>query len=154
MQNWVNIYRGQKIRNGLRMRYEPDVDPEVREAIKQFISWLRTEYYFPMRVIVYVKASESIRAKDGEEVCGTFFGPFDPLLEPYIRVATGDYQKNLLKYGRDNALAGILCTIAHELTHYFQWVNQIKLTDRGIEWQATFYSRIIVQEYATIAGHP
>lgn len=154
IENWVKIYEGQKIRSGLRVRHDPGVHPEMRGAIMRFVAWLRTEYYFPMRVTVYVKASEYVRASDGEEVNGVFFGPYDPLLEPRIRVGSRDYPKNSIKRGRDNALAAVLYTLAHELTHYFQWVNQIKLTERGEEWQATFYSNIIVQEYAEIVKHP
>lgn len=91
---------------------------------------------------------------DGDKVYGTFFEPDDFLVEPYIRIATGDYQEMQRKYGKDNALASILQTIAHELTHYFQWINQIENTSVGAERQATRYSRLILDEYAKTREHP
>jgi len=56
--------------------------------------------------------------------------------------------------GRDNALASILMSIAHELTHYFQWINNLPLTLMGEERQATIYARYIIDEYAETRGHP
>ncbi|EOO25981.1 hypothetical protein ICM_00435 [Bacillus cereus BAG1X2-3] len=45
-------------------------------------------------------------------------------------------------------------TIAHELTHYFQWINDIKLTRIGYERQATTYSGYIIDEYKETREHP
>ena len=84
----------------------------------------------------------------------TFFFPFDTNDEPYARVATGDYFELLEKRGKDNALASILSSIAHELTHYFQWINGINLTEMGAERQATAYARFILDEYAETRKHP
>ena len=59
-------------RTGLRFRYDADVDTEVKEACKRFAKWLRSEYYFPLRLPVYVKGKEYVKAIDGEHVVGTF----------------------------------------------------------------------------------
>ena len=37
--------------------------------------------------------------------------------------------------------------MAHELGHYYQYVNQVELTKRGTEWQATYYANQIMNEY-------
>ena len=153
-REWEKYYLHSTVRKGLRIRYSADLDQEVKESVKKFVSWLRQEYDFPFRVVVYVKSAKSIIAKDGEAVSGTFFTPFDRYAEPYARVATGDYLQDKMKLGRDNALAIILRTVAHELTHYFQWINDIKLTDRGIEYQAYSYADKIVDEYAQYTDHP
>ena len=58
------------------------------------------------------------------------------------------------KWGKDSALTAILSTIAHELTHYFQWINALKLTPIGQERQATNYARYILDEYAETREHP
>ena len=61
-----------------------------------------------------------------------------------------DWEKNIdlcHKWGKDSALTAILSTIAHELTHYFQWINALKLTPIGQERQATNYARYILDEY-------
>lgn len=95
-----------------------------------------------------------IRAKNGENVVGSFFEPFSYLDEPYIRIATGDYYELTDIIGEDNALASILLTLAHELTHYYQWINSIQLTPRGREWQASRYANYILDEYALTREHP
>lgn len=56
--------------------------------------------------------------------------------------------------GKDSALTAILITIAHELTHYFQWINALHLTPIGQERQATKYARYILDDYAETREHP
>jgi len=87
-------------------------------------------------------------------VYGTFFSPYDKNVEPYARISAGDYVDLLNEIGKDDALASILCSIAHELTHYFQWINDIQLTSRGEERQATIYAGYILDEYAETREHP
>lgn len=156
IKKWIKYldYDNNHYRTGLRLRFEKDVDPEVKRACKEFCTWIRTEYFFPVRVNIYFKNSKSIKALDGELVNGTFWRPFNKFEEPYARVATGDYYEDLLKRGKDNALATILITTAHELTHYFQWINNIQLTKIGEERQATVYARCILDEYAETREHP
>ena len=141
-------------RSGLRMRYDVEVNEDVRRSVSEFVFWLRKEYTFPKRVCVYVKADRRIKSMKGDMVCGTFFRPADRDREPYIRIATGDYVELLAKWDRDNALAAILSTLAHELTHYFQWLNDLDLTLIGEERQATCYARQILSDYAQTRDHP
>lgn len=156
IDNWKhNLSDNATRRVGIHFRYEKLVDPEVRRACIEFASWLRSQYYFPLRVSIYVKGEELLRTMDGQnDAFGTFFEPISYHCEPYIRIATGDYTKRKLEWGQDNALASILVSIAHELTHYFQWINGIRLTDIGIERQATRYARLIIDEYAITRDHP
>lgn len=141
-------------RSGIRFRYEKTVHPEVKRACSQFAVWLRTQYCFPLRVLVYVKGAKTIRSKDGDSVVGSFFEPFSYLDEPYIRIATGDYEKLTSKLGEDSALASILLSLAHELTHYYQWINNVQLTPIGRERQAARYANYIIDEYSLTREHP
>ena len=68
--------------------------------------------------------------------------------------AGADYADLADLHGRDNALAAILSSLAHELTHYYQWINVLPLTDRGRERQASIYARRILDEYAETREHP
>lgn len=154
MKNWVKRYDISRIRKGVRLRCDKDIDPEVRRACKEFCKWLRTEYEFPVRVPIYLKNSSRLKAMDGEMASATFFVPYDQYQEPYIRVAVGDYQELLKKRGKDNALAAYICSMAHELTHYFQWVNGIELTPIGEERQAVRYAGLILDKYAETREHP
>ena len=150
---WKNILAPDR-RTGIRIRVEPSVDEEVRSACKNFVRWLRSEYEFPLRVPIYVKPVPYLIALDGEKAVGTFFEPLDHSVEPYIRIATGDYPALKDSIGKDNALASILLTVAHELTHYYQWLNGIELTPVGMERQASRYAHSIVDAYAETREHP
>ena len=155
MDNWKkNLLGNTHRRTGIRFRYDNTVDAEVKRACMQFAFWLRSEYVFPLRVLIYVKGAETIRTKDGENVVGCFFEPFSYSEEPYIRIATGDYKKLTSNFGKDNALATILASLAHELTHYYQWINNIQLTPIGRERQATRYAAYIIDEYSSTCEHP
>lgn len=155
LTNWQkNLDSEVKRRTGIRFRYESSVDPEVKRACTQFARWLRAEYYFPLRVPVYVKGSKTVRTQDGETAVGSFFEPFSYYTEPYIKIATGDYDDLQSRNGKDNALATILATLAHELTHYYQWINDIQLTPKDREQQATRYSNYIIDEYSMTCDHP
>lgn len=141
-------------RRGLRFRFENGIDSEVKRACIDFGHWLRREFHFPIRVIVYFKSSAYIKALDGDFVSAIFFEPFSRKDEPYIKIATGDYQKMIEEWGNDSALAAILGSITHELTHYFQWINNICLIDSGLEKQAAHYRKKIITEYAKTREHP
>jgi len=155
MDNWEKVLpKNSSRRTGIRFRFDKSVDPEVRRACLQFALWLRSEYYFPVRVPIYVKGIKRIRAKDGDFVVGTFFEPCSYLDEPYIKIASGDYVDLHEKRGKDNALATILSSLSHELTHYFQWINNLQLTSIGAERQATQYSKYILYEYSLVCEHP
>jgi len=154
IQRYKKFYSNTNVRSGLRVRYDQDIPAEVKESIVRFVKWLRDNYEFPFRVNIYVKSDSSIVAWDGEPVNGVFRYNDDRYVEPYIKVATGDFNKNKEKYGRDDALATILGTIIHELTHYFQWINNTSQTDRGMEYQATLYKKWILYEYSHFTDHP
>ena len=120
--------------------------------------WLQTQYAFPVRVPVYVRAAERLLCRDGDLACGTFLGPSDPEQEPYIRLAVGDYLPLLAAWGQDSALASILRSLAHELTHYFQWVRDpvgYQTADESrLERQADRCARETLYDYADVYAHP
>lgn len=154
LEKWRKFYDLKTNRIGLRLRIDNGVNPEVRRACKEFCQWIRKQYIFPMRVPVYIKSNRYIKAMDGELVSATFFWPESKYVEPYIRVATGDYDDLLKKCGnQDDALATILCSITHELTHYFQWINDVKLNETGEERQARLCANRIVDNYAKTREH-
>ena len=156
--NWSQ-YLHVEYRCGVRLRFDQGVDPEVRRACKQFVNWLREWYEFPVRVPIYFKNKKQIKSRSGELASATFFGPFDLTQEPYIRVAVGDYPDLLAARGQDDALAAILGSICHEMTHYFQWIKQHDLWgnpmfDAKRERQALYYADVILDDYACYVDHP
>ncbi|RJS50240.1 hypothetical protein [Bacillus sp. PK3_68] len=139
------------LRNGLRVRCEQGVHPEVRRACLEFGKWMRKEFDFPIRVVVYLKKDYQIKNITTKElVSATFFAPYDKAQEPYIRIATGDYLELLEELGQDNALASILVSIAHEVGHYYQWIDNKDLH----EDEAEDYGECMLDLYAQTREHP
>jgi hypothetical protein len=136
-------------RSGLRVRGARG-HPVVRRAAIRFAAWLRVYYEFPARVPIYLSPHPRLVKRDGELVSASFFAPWEPTVEPYIRVATGDYPELRRRFGRDNALAAYLNSIAHEIVHYQQWIDSGEVWERGVISRA---SRI-VDAYATHVRHP
>ncbi|EFR85749.1 conserved hypothetical protein, partial [Listeria monocytogenes FSL F2-208] len=80
------------------------------------------------------------------EVSASFFAPFCKKDEPYIRIATGDYEELVAEFGREGAIFTTLNSLSHELQHYYQWLDDeeynedvviegaIELTTEYIKW--------------------
>ena len=147
IEKWKEYYCGHQMRSGIRVDYEKNVSDEVKCICKEFFYWIRSNYCFPKRVRIYVKGSRCVKARDGDSVYDIFFWTYNRDDEPYIKIATGDYFELVQKYGPEEAEVMILISIARNLTHYFQWLNDIKLTPIGEERQATQYARCIVHRY-------
>ncbi|MDM4019549.1 hypothetical protein [Roseiconus lacunae] len=103
-----------------------------------------------MRLPVYLSPHTYLRTVDDEIVSASFFAPYDPTIEPYVRIATGDYPVLFASHGRDDALAMFLTSMAHELVHYRQWIDTGDITERGVAIRA----RNVVDKYALTTDHP
>ncbi len=136
-------------RAGIRIRGHRG-HPVVRGALVRFAQWLRSEYEFPVRVPVYLSPHARLVTLHGETVTASFFAPWEPDQEPYIRIATGDYPADRAARGRDNALAGFLSSLAHEVFHYQQWLESGEICERGVAVRA----QGMVNRYSTFVDHP
>jgi hypothetical protein len=126
--------KAKTVRNGLRIITESGIHPEVKRACLEFAKWLRLNFEFPIRVRVYLKRNYQIKSRYTKEmVSATFLAPFDKTEEPHIRISTGDYIELFDKLGQDSALGAILGSIAHELGHYYQWIDDIDLDEDGAD---------------------
>lgn len=138
-------------RTGLRVRSEKGVNSEVRRACLEFAKWLRKEFEFPIRVVIYLKKDYQIKNRFTKElVSATFFAPYDKEEEPYIRIATGDYMELLDELGKDEALASVLNSMAHELGHYYQWIDDEELNEESAEDTADY----MIDLYSDTRDHP
>lgn len=144
---WKKYRKEFSPQTGLRVSYDKNVDPNLKNACVTFFNWLRFEYDFPIRINVHIESLRRIKAQDGSKVCGTFFRPDNRNQKPYSYIATGDYYDLIQKMDKDSAILSILWIIAHELTHYFQWINKLNLTLKGEERQATIYAYKIIDSY-------
>lgn len=136
-------------RTGLRIRGERG-HPVVRRSVIRFAAWLRNHHEFPVRLPVYLSPHERIVAMTGGLICSAFFAPWAPDVEPYIRMATGDYPILRVELGRDDALASILHTLAHDVVIYQRWIQTGEIPDRGARVRA----RGMLHRYAETVAHP
>ncbi|MFS0892538.1 hypothetical protein [Peribacillus frigoritolerans] len=121
-------------RKGLRLRSEAGVHPEVRSVCINFCKWLRTQMEFPVRVVIYLKKDYQIKNRTTKQmVTATFFAPYDKNVEPFIRIATGDYSELIEERGKKDALYAMLDSIAHEIIHYQQWLENRELNEEEAE---------------------
>lgn len=122
-------------------------------SIRTLVSTLQCRFLCVFRILPYTHSAKA---------SASFFGPFDINNEPFIRVAVGDYYDLLNKSDKDDALAVILVSITHELTHYFQWIKHHDewcyaddVLNNYYERQALYYANVIVySDYANIVDHP
>ncbi|MEE3952801.1 hypothetical protein [Peribacillus frigoritolerans] len=121
-------------RTGLRLRSEAGVHPEVRSVCIKFCKWLRTQMEFPVRVVIYLRKDYQIKNRTTKQmVTATFFAPYDKNVEPFIRIATGDYSELIEERGKKDALYAMLDSIAHEIIHYQQWLENRELNEEEAE---------------------
>ena len=153
-EDWRTNHEIDPYKGGLQCRFDSNCADEVKEACKRFTRWLRRSFQFPVKVSVFFKANDSIEASDGECVSALFVEPYERSGHPHIYIAVGSYAEHKDKVGRDAALGGILRSAAHELTHYYQWLNDVRLTGRGYEIQARYYADVVIDWYATTCEHP
>ncbi len=123
---------------------------EVRAALIRYALWVRKNYEFPIRVPVYLSPRERITTMHGTEASASFFAPWNRNVEPYIRIATGDYSSLKKEIGRDNTLAAFITSMNHELAHYWQWIETGDLWERGVERKAVS----MLRRYELTVDHP
>mgnify|MGYP004634101835 CR=1 FL=1 len=63
------------------------------------------------------------------------------------------YRRNKLKK-KTMQIAGILNSVAHELTHYFCWINDDDMTDDEEECYAKEYADWLLDSFAMTREHP
>ena len=137
------------MRTGLRI-HGARGNEEVRLAFIRYAKWLRKEYDFPIRVRVYLSPRALLTKMNGGTASATFLAPFSRRIEPYIRVATGEYPELKLKRGRNDALAAFLVSLSHEVIHYQQWIRTGNPSERGVAAKAFR----MVDRYATTVDAP
>lgn len=143
LEKWKKCYCEDNLKSGLYLRFNKGVDPQIKKAAKNFCKWLPKKYYFPLRVTVQIVDSYRVKAEYGELVCVRFI----KLPEPRIKIASGDFNEIAIDEGSAVALEEVLFSIGYGLTQYFQWINGIHLTEKGMKRQLNIYADKVLSEY-------
>jgi hypothetical protein len=125
-----------KIRNGLRIKAHK-VDKEIGQQFKLFAAWLRKKNEFPIRLPVYLSEKEYVVDEAGEDCVSIFFAPYDKNVEPYIRIATGDFYELVQDEGKEHAVFNSLFSLALAIIKYGNWLDNIKVDIDVIDAKAT-----------------
>jgi hypothetical protein len=140
-KQFKNEYLDSADKIGVRCRFSINFDEQVKNEIKKFISYVRKNYYFPIRLnVVFFDEAYFVNDIDGHKYYGVFYDGYDNVY-PKIHIAA--------RLTERNPLEDILFSIAHEITHYYQWyfLENEKRTDRSLEIEANKWSDYILAEY-------
>jgi hypothetical protein len=134
--------------SGVRCKFSIDFNESARKEIENFIKFIRINYYFPIRLnISFFEKTHFVSDVDGHKYYGIFYdGDSAKKAYPKIHIAG--------KLTKGNPMYEILLSIAHEITHYYQWyfLEDIKRTDRSLEIEANKWAKYILHSYS--CQHP
>lgn len=148
------------IESGIVFIYDKRVNKEVKRACVNFQKWLSKNIFFPVKLYVYIRNSEHVKTTKGESVVGRLSVPKNYKNiengDVFAEISVGDYKKLLNTKNKSVALADILDPIAHEIIHYFQWINNeiIGYLPYFKEKDAIKYSTKLLLEYSKLEKYP
>lgn len=136
------LYNDSKVQ-GLRLHFCEGVQLNNKETCKAFCHWLQKKFFFPIRCNIIFSPLKKFKRKTKGGCYGVFFSNKEYAFKryPQIYIAT-NFKSKEDEYS-------CLITIAHELTHYYQWYfyEDEKSTERSLEIMANKWARYIVWEY-------
>ncbi|MBQ4098502.1 MAG: hypothetical protein IJC87_00060 [Clostridia bacterium] len=152
MISWVekeykNNYKDSAKASGIRYKYYTygeDFDKSTVEDIRKFISFLRKNYYFPIRLnILFCNTRAFCHHIDNHTYYGAFYNMDDEKRKVYPRISIA------ARVAKNNSLEEIFFTLAHEITHYYQWyfLEDKKRTNRSLEIEANKWANYILGLY-------
>ena len=127
---------------GLLIKCSNEIDMRTRDICCEFGRWLRRNVNFPIRLTIYIKDSYKRKNKLEKEFSASFVVPLNANDNPYIKVATCNRGTNK-SVNEHKVEVSILHSIAHEVTHYIQWINNLEFSEND----AVKNSRKLVRMY-------
>ena len=114
---------------------------EIKELFLLFSKWLRKNYVFPIHLNIYIVDKEKVKLKNNQLVYGRFryYENRTPVI--HIPAKIEQYVKD--SYEINEIFDGVLSSLVHELTHYYQFVLDLELSER----QANYYRFRIVDKF-------
>ena len=73
------------------MRFDKNVDVEVKRACKEYVQWLKSIYRFPVRVPIYFKETKYIKTSSKDLVSAVFFCKFCSNGTPILKSAVHSF---------------------------------------------------------------
>lgn len=145
-KKYKNEYINSAHATGIRYKFIDYVDEITKNEIKNFICYIRKQYYFPIRLNISLYNYESFKHEDGHKYYGIFYdGDNSKKIYPKINIAA--------KTTNRNPVEDIIFAIAHEITHYYQWyfLEDKNRTHRSLEIEANKWAAYIL-DYITMVN--
>jgi len=138
-KKWRKIYASKKFRHGIVILSEDTVPQNIRDEFSQFNKWLINHFDFPIQIKTTLINSKMVQMNNGAWTYG-IFKYYSSNRYPVIKmpVASGEINWDI---------EDILGSYVHELTHYFQWLNQYEQTDQESERQANYHRYRKIRNY-------
>ncbi|MBE6679452.1 MAG: hypothetical protein E7598_02900 [Ruminococcaceae bacterium] len=144
--NEFKISKQEKIEsNGIVLHFEKGIDAELKNKYIDFARWLRKNYVFPKRIHVYVLDAYMVALKNGNLVYGKF--SWFKKRNPIIKIPSRIEEEMFKEFTLDELHLSILSSFVHELTHYFQWIKDLKQSNATSERQANYFRYRILDKY-------
>ncbi len=148
MISWIDkeykkYYKSSGKAVGIRYKTN-EIDSFVLERLGSFVSFLRKKYYFPIRLNVLFCNTSCFRHHiDNHVYYGAFYSMDDEKRMVYPRISIA------AKVTDTNTMENIFFTLAHEITHYYQWyfIEDEKRTSKSLEREANKWAEYILNLY-------
>ena len=142
-----NEYKNSAKASGIRIKFydrENNFDKNTMQEIKNYISFLRNHFYFPVRLnVLFCNSAAFTHHLDKHKYFGAFYNMEDEKRFIYPRISVA------AKVNEKNSLEDVLFTLTHEITHYYQWYfsEEDKRSSRSLEIEANRWSGYILNLY-------
>lgn len=152
MISWIDRkykvqYKDSAKASGIRYKFHDYGDAfnatTVRE-LNSFIAFLRKYYYFPIRLnILFCNTHAFKHHIDNHTYYGAFYSMDDNKRKIYPRISIA------ANATENNSLHDIFFSLAHEITHYYQWyfLQEERRTNRSLEIEANKWANYILDLY-------
>ena len=135
----IHFYRDSAPKSNLSLHFASAIDHDTKKNICSFVRYLRKEFFFPIRCNVYFCNQEKFHSSKGGYCYGIFFS----------NVESGGRVYPQIYIPANMDLFSVYYSLAHELTHYFQWyfLYYDKKSAHSLEIQASKYARRILEDW-------
>lgn len=136
-------YNDSKVK-GLRLIFKNGITDEEKTWCKEFCCWLTKYYWFPIRCKIVFWPQTKFRSQvEGRFCYGIFYSneEYTSRRYPVCHIAS--------KFVKEKSKYDCLVSIAHELTHYYQWYFYYdkERSERSLEIIANKWAHYLVGEY-------
>lgn len=122
---------------GISLHFEKGIESKLRKEYISFVIWLRKNYLFPIHINVYILNCEKVKLLNGTLAYGSF--KWFKKRKPRIKIPSLINYSECEGLSRKEIYDSVLSSLVHELTHYYQYVSDLKQSDNESERQANYY---------------